>query len=178
MKGAGSCTTHCAGEIDRKKLGSIVFEDPTRLQMLNKIVWPEIWSLCEEELRRGAAESSRVVVVPLEVDIEGLVVRSERRKLHDGCIGVVEAAVLLQAGWGERLDAVWGTVVPPEIALERLQERVPDLSRTDAERRLKAGVSLERVREAAGAVFDTSGTKASTRRKIAAAWVALLDSLE
>lgn len=75
--------------INRKKLGAIVFADKSKLNELNKIVWP---SLMDEVQRK----------------IENI----RTNKMHD--VVVIEAAVLLQAGWQSEMHEVWSLIVPPE----------------------------------------------------------------
>lgn len=92
----GKLATHFGNDIlsidsriDRKKLGGIVFANRDKLNELNQIVWP---ALMDEVQRR----------------IEKI--RSE--KSHD--VVMIEAAVLLQAGWQRDMHEVWSLIVPPE----------------------------------------------------------------
>jgi dephospho-CoA kinase len=82
------------GEVNRRALGPIVFADPARLEALNGIVWPVIGAMVSEAL---AASSAKVCVV--------------------------EAAVLLRAGWESMIDEVWLVAVQRKTALKRLMER-------------------------------------------------------
>lgn len=82
------------GEVDRRALGPIVFADPTRLETLNTIVWPEIRRMVEQHL---AQSQSRICVV--------------------------EAAVLLRAGWDTVVDEVWLVAAQRKVALARLMAR-------------------------------------------------------
>lgn len=75
--------------INRKVLGSIVFANKTKLHELNQIVWPFL-----------------LVEVKRKIDE----IRSN--KTHD--VVMVEAAVLLQAGWQHEMHEVWSLIVPPE----------------------------------------------------------------
>lgn len=75
--------------INRKKLGTTVFADKIKLNELNEIVWP---SLMDEVQRK----------------IE--LIRTN--KSHD--VVMIEAAVLLQAGWQREMHEVWSLIVPSE----------------------------------------------------------------
>lgn len=75
--------------INRKKLGGIVFADKEKLNELNQIVWPEL--MVEVQRRIGK-------------------IRTERT--HD--VVMIEAAVLLQAGWEHDMHEVWSLIVPPK----------------------------------------------------------------
>jgi phosphopantetheine adenylyltransferase/dephospho-CoA kinase len=76
------------GEIDRKKLGPIVFSDPGKLSELNGIVWPAIRAMVLE-ITREAHESGKEIVV-------------------------IEAAILLEAEWDDMVDEVWLCVIPED----------------------------------------------------------------
>ena len=65
------------GAINRKALGGIVFSDPSAMQTLNNIAWPATASLAKQEIEKSNAS-----------------------------IVIMEAAVLLEAGWEEFVDEV------------------------------------------------------------------------
>lgn len=75
--------------INRKNLGSIVFADKAKLNELNHIVWPE-----------------------LMVEVQRRIQKIRTEKTHD--VVMIEAAVLLQAGWQHNMHEVWSLIVPPE----------------------------------------------------------------
>ena len=84
-------------EIDRKKLGSIVFKDKKYLDQLNSITHPRIYSEIESELQ---TLSNNYVTV-----------------------SVVEAALLIEAKWTSLADEVWVTVSNENIIYKRLEKR-------------------------------------------------------
>ena len=68
-------------EIDRRKLGAIVFADPEELKALNEITWPRIRALAEKtitDLRESGVK-----------------------------IAVLEAAIMIEAGWTDLCDELW-----------------------------------------------------------------------
>ena len=83
------------GGIDRKKLAATVFADPRSLQTLNALVWPRIAEAIRERIE---AMRARGAVAPI----------------------VVEAAVLIEAGWQALVDEVWVVTASPERAIERV----------------------------------------------------------
>ena len=85
------------GEIDRRKLGGIVFADPEQLATLNGIMHPRMAAIVKEKLG-------------------GL----EKQGTH---VAVVEAAVLFEAGWDALVGEVWTTESLAEKVVERLQQR-------------------------------------------------------
>jgi dephospho-CoA kinase len=167
--------------VDRKALGSLVFGDAAKLAALSAIVWPEIMELTIQALqegRAGPAQGTLRVVRRLDA-ATGAVLEAE--EVAEGAVGggvaVVEAAVLLQARWGNRFDEVWGTVVPLDVALERLRARNPLLTEQEARQRVAAAVAPDAVRRECRVVVDTSGTKAQTRHALAQHWNRLVDDL-
>ncbi|MBM03470.1 MAG: dephospho-CoA kinase [Chloroflexi bacterium] len=84
-------------EIDRKKLGSIVFKDKKYLDQLNSITHPRIYSEIESELQ--TLSNNNVTV------------------------SVVEAALLIEAKWTSLADQVWVTVSNENIIYKRLEKR-------------------------------------------------------
>ena len=112
-----------SGQIDRKLLGQIVFQDPTKLKELTDIVWPEIRKLAEQRIGKALDEEPARHVV-------------------------LEAAVLIEAEWEDLGDEVWVVVVDPEIAIARCIAR-DNLERSAVEQRISAQLSNnERIRYA------------------------------
>lgn len=108
--------------IDRSRLGAIVFSDPHYLAELNSFVWPEILRQIEDYLVKidhpspsDQSHSSRPIVV-------------------------LDAAVLLQAGWDKICDEIWIAIVPRQEALRRICER-NGLSLSTANERLSRQAS-------------------------------------
>ncbi|MDE2939221.1 MAG: dephospho-CoA kinase [Chloroflexota bacterium] len=85
------------GEIDRRKLGGIVFADPEQLATLNGIMHPRMAAIVKEKLESLANQGTDVAVV--------------------------EAAVLFEAGWDALVGEVWTTESQAERVVERLQQR-------------------------------------------------------
>jgi dephospho-CoA kinase len=105
--------------VDRKQLGKIVFSSPESMSKLERIVWPHVKKKIEDSI-----ESYRQQSVP------------QNKKP----ILVLEAAVLVDAGWQDLLDGLWIVHVPREVALNRLQEN-RGLSREDALTRINTQAS-------------------------------------
>jgi dephospho-CoA kinase len=153
------------GTLDRRVIGARVFGDPDALAALNAAVWPAIASLAVAEFaRRGAAAAAAAAGA-------GGAPPSPPPPL----LGVLEAAVLVEAGWAPHFDAVWLLRCSDEAAAARLQGRGFDAAGAAA--RLAAQPRAEererRLREAHPAlpleVFDTSGAAEGTREMYKAA---------
>lgn len=118
-----------AGQVNRRKLGQVVFSAPEQLEALNRICFPQ-----------------------LRLEIEGRLRTATGWKL-----AVIDAGVLLQANWDSLCDEVWTTVVKEEIAVERIMER-DGLSRSEAVSRVASQMPLsERLRRCKVAL-ETNGS--------------------
>jgi dephospho-CoA kinase len=137
------------GTIDRKRLGAIVFADAARREQLNRIVHPRVIDEQEKELARIAVEDP-------------------------GAVAIVEAALLVEAGYHKQLDKLVVTWCRPEQQLERLLTK--GLSREEAERRISAQLPPEEKRRLADYVIDCSGSLAETERQVEQVWQALQEA--
>ncbi len=130
------------GEIDRRRLGAIVFADRDRLLELNAILHPRIIERIEELASSYQAEETRAVIF-------------------------VDAALIYEAGIGGQFRKMVVTWCRPEQQLERLMAKA-GISREEAERRIAAQWPAEEKRRRADYVIDTSGTLDETRRQVQA----------
>lgn len=128
-----------AGRIERGKLGAIVFADPAKLGRLNAIVHPRV----EKAVSDWFANLERAGGPP---------------------VAVVEAALLIEAGYRDKLDRVILAWCRPEQQRERLTVR--GLAPEDAERRIASQMPLEKKRELADEVIDCSRSLAETRQQV------------
>jgi dephospho-CoA kinase len=135
------------GTIDRRELGAIVFADAAALARLNALVHP----LIGDEITRRIAEA--------------------RAGGYDGPI-VIEAAILLEAGWRGLVGRLWVVSVDRETAIARVSAS-RGLTREEVERRIDAQTSDETRRRAADLVIDNRGGEAALRAQVEAAWRAL-----
>ena len=135
------------GRIDRKVLGGKVFGRPEELKKLTDIVWPEIRRLTQLEIQAALAEDPDRVVV-------------------------LEAAVMLEAGWNRSTDEVWVVIVEPDIAVARAVAR-DGLDPAAVRSRIASQLSnAERIARA-DVVIDNSGTLEEFMSRLEAAWDAL-----
>lgn len=118
------------GEVDRRALGAKVFGEGGSLKQLTDIVWPAIYDMAAAEIKQSLDNNPNTVVV-------------------------LEAAVLIEAGWQSLVDEIWVTAVDPSTAIERASAR--DGVDADAvQARIDAQLSnAERTAEAA-VVIDNS----------------------
>jgi dephospho-CoA kinase len=132
------------GTIDRKALGAIVFADPAALARLNAIVHPLIGTDVAARVAAARAEDPRRPVV-------------------------IEAAILLEAGWRRLADRLWVVSVRPETAIARVVAG-RGLARAEVERRIAAQAPDTERRRAADLVIENDGTPADLAARVEEAW--------
>ncbi|XP_073843877.1 bifunctional Phosphopantetheine adenylyltransferase - Dephospho-CoA kinase [Musca autumnalis] len=139
--------------INRAKLGPIVFADPRKLEKLNNIVWPELMA----EVKRR--------------------INALREKANCPKVVVLEAAVLLKAGWDKEVHEVWSMIIPPEEAIRRVIER-NGLPEEEARRRLLSQPSNSEIVSRSNVVFSSQWDPDFTLKQAEKAWKLLMGELE
>ena len=136
-----------SGEIDRKVLGPRVFADAARMSKLNAIVWPAIKQKIEERLRGYTAAD----------------------------VVVLEAAVLMEAGWSDDkalCDEVWVAFIQRDEAVRRVQQR-NGVDAAEATRRVDAQLSNAQRIQRADVLLCSQWSHEQTERLCKSAWEAL-----
>ncbi len=129
------------GELDRKKMASIVFADEAKRLLLNSIIHPLVFGSQEQWL--SSVESS---------DPDG--------------IAIVDAALMIESGGYKRFNKIIVVWCEPAVQLARLMER-DGLSEADAKLRIAAQMSQEEKKRVADHLIDTSPGGISTRDQVA-----------
>lgn len=132
------------GEVDRKKLGPVVFGTPGNLEKLNGIVWPVIRDMAVAEMKRLKAEKGVEVCA-------------------------MEAAVLFEAGWESVTDEIWTVFCSRPEAKRRLMERNA-LSEEDAEKRIAAQLTNEERLQKSNVLICSEWDAEQTQEQLAEAW--------
>ena len=132
------------GELNRKKLGKLVFTNPDALAKLNSITHPAIKGRIEDRINNLKAQ-----------DFKGVV--------------VVDAALLLETGWETMLDQVWVVDAPMEQRIERLMIR-DNFTRDQALSRINSQMSQqERIAKADKIIYNNSDID-SLREQVQRIW--------
>jgi len=134
--------------IDRKKLGSIVFGNPDRLNQLTSIVWPAT----RESIRRKVAE-----------------LRASGAKLPI----VVEAAILIEANWQPLFDEIWLVRASREQVVARIESQ-RGLKPAETEARIRAQLSDEERAKHATLVIENNGSLEELREMLKTVWAEAL----
>lgn len=127
------------GEIDRKRLAAIIFNNPAAQRALEHIVHPQV----KREVDR------RVALI--------------RRQAPDALI-ILDIPLLFEAGMQRGLDAVIVVYAPEHLQLARLMAR-DGLTEPEALARIRAQMPIESKRALATRVIDNSGSREQTRQQ-------------
>lgn len=131
------------GEIDRRKLGGIVFADEDARRKLNSIVHPAV--MAESRAQIENARTSGVKVCILDVPL------------------------LFETGMEKLCDETWLIYVPREEQIRRMAER-DGLDAAAAAARIDSQMPLEEKLKRADVAIDSSGTIEQTREKLCRLW--------
>ena len=129
------------GNIDRKTLGAIVFQDDEAMRRLEAIVHPAVGQALADELA--------------SVTPSGIV--------------VIDAVKLLEGGSGKLAQSKWMVVCPEELEYARLVAR-NRLNPEEALARIRAQPSVVDRLLLVDEVIDNSGSLDETRKQVAAAY--------
>jgi dephospho-CoA kinase len=127
----GTGTLDATGNIDRRRLAAVVFADPAERQALEAFVFPWIERWLEEELARADKDSEVSLIV-------------------------LDAAVMLEAGWNKFCDKLVYIDAPREVRLSRLA-RQRGWTAKEVEARERAQLPLTEKANQADYTLDNSG---------------------
>lgn len=131
------------GEIDRSKLGEIIFSDPRKRKKLEEITHPLIIAEMKAKIKKLKEEGKDPIVL--------------------------EIPLLFETGMEQMVDQVWVVYVDETTQLDRLQNR-NDLSRPEAQKRINSQMSLEEKSKRADIVVDNNGDKQDLKNEITTLW--------
>lgn len=133
--------------IDRTRLGPIVFADPQALQTLNRITHGKIYAFIQGQIDYIRQQQKRRVIV-------------------------VEAAILLEAGWRSLVEQLWVVAASVDVVITRLKT-YKNISEDQARARIAAQLSNEeRIAQADRVIWNDHGL-AELRQAVESAWRSL-----
>ncbi|CAD6267507.1 unnamed protein product [Miscanthus lutarioriparius] len=127
-----------SGEINRAHLGQIVFSDPSKRQLLNRLLAPHIsWGIMWE-IAKLWMKGCKVIILDIPLLFE---IKMDR--------------------WTNPVIVVW---VNPETQIQRLMSR-DECSKEQAQSRVNAQLALDRKKSEADIVIDSSRSLDNTRQQ-------------
>jgi len=133
--------------VDRTRLGPLVFSNPDALRQLNAITHGKMFSYIQGQIDYMRQKQAPRVVV-------------------------VEAAILLEAGWRALVDQLWVVVTEVEVAIARLKA-YKNFTEDQARARIAAQLSNEERMVQADRVLWNNTDLPALRQAVVAAWRSL-----
>lgn len=125
------------GEINRILLGDIIFNDPARKQVLNRIVHPDV--ILETATRLAEIE-----------------------KNQPDRVVILDVPLLIESGMDAGLSDIIVVYVPESVQIQRLMQR-DALTEEQALARIRSQMPIEEKKKRATIVIDNSGSRENTR---------------
>jgi dephospho-CoA kinase len=141
------------GSVDRRKLGERVFASAADRAILNRISHPRITARVRKALERLQERPPSPPIV------------------------VIEAALLVEAGWQSLVDKTLVIVAQPSTQVARLMAG-PGMTLDQAEARLRAQLPLSRKLKAADLQINGEAPLGDVRRQVHSVWNGLREQLE
>ena len=135
------------GKIDRNKLGKLAFADAASLNRLNQIMHPKMYEIAKRKIEEYLKTDTKIVVL--------------------------EAALLIEAGWTPLVVQVWVTVAPEAIIVRRLKSG-RELNEDQVLARLSTQMPSEEKAKQADVVIDTDCSLDELRTRVTELWHNLL----
>lgn len=132
-----------SGEINRKRLGSIVFSNTEKLALLNSITHPEIINRVMDKIQELKDAGNRVIVV--------------------------DAAILIEMGLYKYVDSVWVVIVDRETQIKRLIER-DKFDYRDSENRINSQFTNEVRKKYADVIIDNNKPIEEVGKRLEELW--------
>jgi dephospho-CoA kinase len=136
----GSAILDERGEIDRRRVAAIVFADADQRRALEAVVFPWIVARMEEQVAQARSQPQVKLVL-------------------------VDAAIMLEAGWYKICDHLVFVHVPREVRLQRLAQQ-RGWSPKEVEAREAAQMPLTEKLSRAGFVLENTGTPEDAARQV------------
>ena len=130
-------------EIDRHSLGQLAFTDATALTRLNRIMHPKMYEIAQGRIEQYRQQGTSAVVL--------------------------EAALLIEAGWTPLVDQVWVTVAPEAVIVERIKAQ-RGLDETQILARLHSQMPSEEKTRQANVTIDTNCPPTELRARVTDLW--------
>ena len=136
------------GQIDRAKLGRMVFSDPEALKRLEAIVHPLVYEAIDLIIHRS---TQKVIVI--------------------------EAAKLIETSLNGACDSLWVVYAPEEIQLSRLMQN-RGMTEKDARQRIASQTLQELQLNASDVIIKNVSAYEDTWRQVVSNWQKKIDAVE
>jgi dephospho-CoA kinase len=135
-----------SGEIDRGKLGEIVFSNPKALARLNSIMHPRMYQAMKRRIEEWQRQGAEVIVL--------------------------EAAILVEANWTPLVDEVWVTTAPEATVVRRLRDS-KGLTETQVLARIRSQLPHQERAKHADIIIENACELEGVKARVKDLWRAL-----
>lgn len=136
----------------RKSLKTLDLSLQNQLQRLNGLIWPHIQRRARERAQELYEKDNYSVII-------------------------MEAALLIQAGWYRDCHEIWGCIIPKDEAVRRIIER-NNLTEEEALKRIGTQIENATIVEHSHVVFSTLWSYEFTQVQVARAWRTIVNDLK
>jgi dephospho-CoA kinase len=138
-------------KIDHNKLAEMVFQNNNTQARLNNVMHPEMYRIVQDKIGQYRQRGARVVVL--------------------------EAALLLEAGWKPLVNQVWVTTASEAVILDRLKNQ-RGFMEEQILARLRTQMPSEEKIKYADVVINTDCSREELKIKVTALWQKLQPAIE
>lgn len=135
------------GSLNRKRLGKIVFSDPEKKAILDKLMHTRILEIIRE----------KIILIQEEAEHKPVDIGSLNNPFREKVI-FIDAALLYETGLDKEVGKVWVVDVDDEARINRIMER-DGLTRTDIQGRMASQMAREEKNRRADEILDNSGER-------------------
>lgn len=146
----GRCGLNAAGEVDREKLGNIVFSDADRLAALNNIIHPLVLARVDRLVERYSRQSKVKAIV-------------------------LDMPLLVEVGWHERCDRIVFVDCDRHLRAARAM-KIGIFSEEQLKKRENFQIPLDRKRGLADNIIDNNSGASQLARQVADIFSYILSS--
>jgi len=129
--------------VDRSRLGNFVFGNQEALSKLNAIMHPSMYEIVKEKIADHRRKGVPVVVL--------------------------EASLLIEAGWIKLVDEVWVVIASEETVVERIRQS-GKWSEEQTRARIRSQLTVEERLKKADRVIDNNGNLNQMKARVKELW--------
>lgn len=126
-------------ELNREKLGELIFQDKEKRELLNSIVHPEVIKKIQKKIKNH--QKNKAPLVFLDIPL------------------------LYESGMEKICDQVVAVYAPESMMIERIKKR-DGLSEQEIKNRITSQMSIEEKKKKADYMIDNSGNLAQTKKQV------------
>ncbi|SFM07542.1 dephospho-CoA kinase [Pelosinus propionicus] len=138
------------GNVDRKMLGNIIFQNPQERSCLEKMIHPYIEAEVNTCIKKAEQLGHKAVVI--------------------------DVPLLFEAGWQSKVDEIWVVYVDPSVQLSRLISR-NQLTNKEAMDRINSQLNITEKAKQSHLIIDNTLDIENTKHQVITAWQSICEKM-